>query len=302
MAHSKKILSKKNVVLLPMLIALTAVVAGSPTQSAAIDESLIDKWNAQAWEYGFDYIFIIKKPETATVYTVKAVSDESAGSAGDSNEAAVSSEVIGDPIEKAVDDVLEYADFADEDEFRIRVLAPEAGEILRPGGTGYPIRWIASGSDTEGYVELFYSLDKGKTWERIPTRYKPNTSGSYNWDVPFLVMTALQAQIRVSWLQSEDSEEAVATAESPEFIIEEYFPPYFRESPAKQRERAPFLCSLEDPLQMKKDLSYGVHQQNAFLSEAAAIAGDAASFHFSAVCAVNSNSILPISFEEVMRP
>ena len=276
-----------------MLFVLASVVAGPTTQCAAIDESRIDEWNAQAWEHCFDYIFIIKKPETATAYTVKAVPEGPAGS-----------EAVDDPIERAVENALENSDFAEE-KYRIKVLAPEEGEILRPGGAGYPIRWLASGKDTEGHVELFYSLDKGKTWEPIPTRYKPNTSGSFNWDVPFLVMTTFQARVKVSWLQSENSGETVATAESPEFIIEEYFPPYYRESPTKQRERSPSLCLLDDTGQMKKEAPCDFHRHKAFQSESDDIGENSASSHFSTACASDSAgsfNFLPISFEEVMRP
>jgi hypothetical protein len=64
----------------------------------------------------------------------------------------------------------------------VRLISPDGGENLTPGGT-HTITWLTNATKRPvAKVKLFYSIDAGATWKSIKTMSK--NKGSYNWIVP----------------------------------------------------------------------------------------------------------------------
>ncbi|MCP4149469.1 MAG: hypothetical protein GY757_17105 [bacterium] len=73
----------------------------------------------------------------------------------------------------------------------LRVIAPNGGEILTPGGS-YNIRWTSTGD--VGNVKLWYSSDNGANYNKF--EHSTANDGSYSWAVPSIEST--KCFIRVS--------------------------------------------------------------------------------------------------------
>lgn len=63
----------------------------------------------------------------------------------------------------------------------IQIVQPNGGEILT-GLSNYQIQWNAS--LVSNYVNIYYSINNGSTWNTIVTYQYHNNGGTYNWTVP----------------------------------------------------------------------------------------------------------------------
>ena len=63
----------------------------------------------------------------------------------------------------------------------VNVMSPNGGEILFVGDEAI-IRWSASDNTEVNRIDIYYSVDDGKTWQAIETRL--SNTGSHIWTVP----------------------------------------------------------------------------------------------------------------------
>lgn len=91
--------------------------------------------------------------------------------------------------------------------YGIAVSTPEAADAFMPGDE-IAIDWSTSGTGTIGFVNLYYSVDSGVTWETIATNVA--NDGSYAWTAPDVeeqnVMVRAVGTDLVTTLATDDSD------------------------------------------------------------------------------------------------
>jgi len=80
---------------------------------------------------------------------------------------------------------------------KISLTDPSGGEELKAGET-FTIKWLTS--EPGGFVELYYSVDGGASYNLIDCAPNPSTSGSYDWTVP--TEDSTNCKIKTVWKSS----------------------------------------------------------------------------------------------------